>query len=506
MKTRKNKSRKKAGKSLFNSESAGATVIAAVLLLSIIFTVLAVVRIEYIPQWKTDAEQSHMSEAQNGMAELKSTADMVSLFTASDKNSSANGFSVTVPFSMGGGEIPILEPSKSSGTLSVNTERCRMVITPKRSSITGSSKTVNCGGITYHSDNREYLDQVLRYENGALILSQGERSLMRQFPSFNIKQNREGNYTVSIQAIEIKGEPESLSSNIDASLRLTGISAKPIYDSNETGAIDSFNCTIITKYPDAWISYLNETAANAGLDYGTDYELEKRGSDSVLFSFHPAGGKNLERLYISKSDIQAELGAGSSLDYGWAEDSESDEDGYGSERAHGNRIILNKNEKGGVVSSGTYIQFKNNKNNRYGVEIDGVENKLKKDDIVKLVIDGDQMSGTAHMSANRITDFNFNVKMYINGNLVDQGEVTEIRVNGYSGYESTLTYKLPSYLCKTQLWVDGNTLISSPPENDSAINIYNIGPSPTNNNGLTMIFDTEETYFDCSGDYEIISK
>ena len=321
MKTRKNKSREKARKSLFNSESAGATVIAAILLLSIIFTVLAVVRTEYVPQWKTDAEQSHMSEVQNDMAELKSTADMVSLFTASDQNSSAYGYSVTVPFTMGGGEIPVLEPSKSSGTLSVNTERCRMVITPKRSSITESPKIVDCGGITYYSNNRQYMDQVFRYENGALILSQDERSLMRQVPSFSIQKTEEGNYTVSIQAIEIKGETDSISSNTDASLRLTGLSASLLYDSNDSGEIDNFTCTILTKYPDAWVSYLNETAGNAGLEYETDYELDKMGSDGVYFSFHPTGDKNLERLYISKSVIQAELGAGGSLNIGEVDDS-----------------------------------------------------------------------------------------------------------------------------------------------------------------------------------------
>lgn len=313
MKTRKNKSREKARKSLFNSESAGATVIAAVLLLSIIFTVLTVVRTEYVPQWKTDAEQSHMSEVQNDMAELKSTVDMVSLFTTSDQNSSAYGYSVTVPFTMGGGEIPVLEPSKSSGTLSVNTERCKMIITPKRLSVTNDTKTVDCGGITYYSNNRQYMDQVFRYENGAMILAQDNRSLMRQVPSFNIKKTEKGNYTVSIQAIEIKGDVDSISSNTDASLRLTGLSAGTIYNSSETGEIDNFTCVILTKYPDAWVSYLNETAGNAELVFDTDYELGNMGSDGVYFSFHPTGSKNLERLYISKSVIQAELGAGGSL-------------------------------------------------------------------------------------------------------------------------------------------------------------------------------------------------
>lgn len=325
MKTRKNISSETARKSFFNSESAGATIVAAVLLLSIIFTVLAVVRIEYVPMWKTDAEQSHMSEVQKDMAELKSTADMVSLFTSSDSNTSAHGFPVTVSFSMGGGEIPILEPSKSSGTLSLNTERCRMIITPQRSSISNSTEIVDCGGITYYSNNREYLDQILRYENGALILSQKDRSLMRQSPSFKIERTTGDNYTVSIHTIKMTGEPDSISSNTDASLRLTGLYTEPVYDSNDSEGIDSFTCTILTQYPDAWVSYINETAKNADLEYDADYIVDKIGSNTVYFSCLDNGTKNLERLCVNKSVIQAELGAGGVLNNGEVSDSEFDE-------------------------------------------------------------------------------------------------------------------------------------------------------------------------------------
>ena len=314
MKTEKNIGREKARKSLFNSESAGATAVAAVLLLSIIFTALIIVRTEYVPMWKNDAEQSHMSEVQKDMAELKSTADIISLFASSDSNTSAYRFPVTVSFSMGGGEIPIMEPSKSSGTLSLNTEQCKMTITPERDSVSVSPQIVDCGGITYYSNNREFLDQVFRYENGALIISQNNRSLMRQFPSFEIKSTDEDNYTVSIHAIKIAGDPDSVSSNADASLRLTGLYAEPIYDSNDSEGIDSFTCAILTGYPDAWVSYINETAKNAGLEFDTDYVVDKIGSDTVYFSCLDNGTKKLERLNVSKSVIQAELGDGITLD------------------------------------------------------------------------------------------------------------------------------------------------------------------------------------------------
>jgi len=50
MKIRESRNKEKARKDLFSSESAASTVIAAVLLLSIIFTIFAVVRIAYIPE------------------------------------------------------------------------------------------------------------------------------------------------------------------------------------------------------------------------------------------------------------------------------------------------------------------------------------------------------------------------------------------------------------------------------------------------------------------------
>ena len=137
----RNLSTGKARTNLFSSEFAAVTVIASVLLLSIIFTLFAVIRIAYVPEWKTDAEQLHMNEIQKDMTELKSTVDMIAskgdtaaLLRASNPNSSVYILPVTVSFSMGGGEIPILEPSRSSGTLSVNTDDFVMTITPKNDS------------------------------------------------------------------------------------------------------------------------------------------------------------------------------------------------------------------------------------------------------------------------------------------------------------------------------------------------------------------------------------
>jgi hypothetical protein len=121
-----------------HSESATATVIGAVILLGIIFSVLTLICVFYIPEWKSDAEYSHMGDICDDMAEVKSKIDMMSIILASSPNSSsinspypsssAPQLIISVPFHMGGGDLPLIGPIKSSGSLAVNQENFTMTI------------------------------------------------------------------------------------------------------------------------------------------------------------------------------------------------------------------------------------------------------------------------------------------------------------------------------------------------------------------------------------------
>jgi len=483
-----------ARKNLLKSESAAAIAIAAVLLLGFAFTIISVVKLNYAPEWKIDAERDYSYDAWSSMEDVKTRAEIFTWFMESDINY-PYGLSATVPFSMGGGDVPVFEPSKSNSKLSVNTEECIMNIT-----FNNHSFNETCGGVTYYSENRQYPNQIFRYENGALILAQDNNSQMKREPLFNITENM-GKYTVTINAISLTGETESISSSSLTALRLTGYSIKHVLNSDDYNeSIDSVNLSISTHYTDAWTNYFNNTAKDAGLEYDIDYKITYPDSDCVCLSFLPAGN-NTYNIYVNKTVIDTKLEAGRSQNNGEVDDSES-EDG----QTHGNRIILNKKEIGGVISSGTYIQFKNNGKWDY-ITIDGKKKNLGTGKTVKLVINGNQKSGYADMNVGDISNFSFNVKMYIDGKLEDQGKVTGIWADNYSDYESNLTYKLPSYLSGTQLQVDGKTVIAGWwPHNDSAVNLYNIGPSPTNNKFLRIAFNSSATYIDCDADYEIIDS
>ena len=332
----KNESEKR---SFFRSESATATVIGAVLLLGIIFSVFAIIRIDAVPEWKNDAEYSHMNNVGEDMADLKSKIDMMSTIlalsssssyiNASNPSSLAPPLVMNVPFHMGGGDIPFIDSIKSSGNLAVNKDRYVMSIIVNPEDDEPYFKSINCGTINYSSQNRYYVDQVFSYENGALILKQKDQAVMMLYPSIlfsnvSTNENNVSNYDVSINVIRVLQKPyippDIISSNSRCSLRLTGIGYEPLYDSEikSSGNIDRFILTITTEYPKVWELYFEKIMENAGI--GQEKYTLMNESKNVRLIFpkisDPASENEstsekestleIKRLYISETAIKAE--------------------------------------------------------------------------------------------------------------------------------------------------------------------------------------------------------
>lgn len=90
-----------------------------------------------------------------------------------------------------------------------------------------SEEVINCGTIAYHSNNKYYVDQTFKYENGALILAQKEQSVMKLYPSIRVSEVSPGNYSFLINAVEVQGLGDTLSSNSDSSLYLKIVLLSP---------------------------------------------------------------------------------------------------------------------------------------------------------------------------------------------------------------------------------------------------------------------------------------
>jgi hypothetical protein len=282
------------------SKSASSTAIAAVLLLGIVFSVFSVVHLGYYPEWKADEEHSHVANVWEDMTELKSQIDRTTVLLISDPTSSAPKITRNIPLHIGSWQMPLIGTMKSIGVVSVNTNRCKMTITPKN----GNETVINCGTIAYNSNNEYYVDQTFKYENGALILAQKEQSVMKLYPSIRVSEVSSGNYNFLINAVEIQGLIDTLSSNSDSSLYLKDCAFETLYDGN----VDSFELTIDTEHPDAWETYFNEMLTGAGLEKDKDYALNLAENNSLSFSFPEDGStKSLGRLYVGKTAVNAEL-------------------------------------------------------------------------------------------------------------------------------------------------------------------------------------------------------
>ncbi|WP_292390609.1 hypothetical protein [Methanosarcina sp. UBA5] len=310
-----------------NSESATATVIGAVLLLGIIFSVLVIIWVGCVPEWKNDAERSHMDNVWKDMADVKSKIDMMSIILAStpdssklntsNPSSSAPQLVMNVPFHMGGGSLPIIGTTKSSGILAVNKDKCIMSAIVIYNDSTSFPFNISCGTITYASQNHYYVDQSFSYEGGALILDQGKQPVMMLYPSIRFSKASSNQYNISINAVRIfralYDSPQIISSNSGCSLRLTGIDYRHIYDSDEYEdlSIERLVLTIYTTHPDAWKQYLSKMLADAGIDDYTLVENEDNNNVRLIFpKLDSTATGTLKRLYISETVVKAEPGIG----------------------------------------------------------------------------------------------------------------------------------------------------------------------------------------------------
>ncbi|WP_209683111.1 DUF7289 family protein [Methanohalophilus levihalophilus] len=283
------------------SDSGISTVLSAVLLLGLLVSILAVFNVSYVPEWKADAERAHMDDVYEDMSRLKTNGDLIALSTSIDPNSTV---SLSVPITMGGGYIPVVGASKSSGSLSINDDITSMKIVASNTA-TNNTYTFNLtdrGSVIYTSNNNYYVDQVLVYENGALIVSQKNRSIMKQSPPVYINNVFGNDYSVNVNSISLVGDTRSVSSSGTQDVRFDSRSSVWKFNNNEP--LTNVTISINSSYPSSWAEYFNSSALSAGLVYSTDFTITE-GTDFASIAISPSG--SLE-LYLKESKVGVSSG------------------------------------------------------------------------------------------------------------------------------------------------------------------------------------------------------
>lgn len=302
-----------------NSDSAISVAIGAVMLLAILVIFITNIQVYYVPQWIEDAEYAHMSNVLEDMSGFKCGMDFISMGMEIDPEAR---IVLNSPIRMGGGYIPVIRHMKSGGTLNFEPDGCKLSVDIlANASYTGNltnesfSRTLECGAISYKSENIYYLDQLFCYENGALILVQDNRSLMELPPEITLnKTSGTTNLTsgtasdilnLCINAISIDSSSFTLSSSSLKNLRMLSGSRKTLYNIKGRESfynISSVSLTIFTDYPKAWETYFNEIAKEANCQ-NIDYTCASNNS-AVVFSLHP--DEKLEvNLYESVIKVDA---------------------------------------------------------------------------------------------------------------------------------------------------------------------------------------------------------
>ena len=243
-----------------DEEAAGGVVTIMLAILTIIL-VLTLITTAWMPNWMKDKEADHMRAVTDDFDQLKSNIDAIVL-------QQDPAFLVGSPIVLGTEGYPMFE-TDSAGTFSINYFRKDV---PEFSynvrNQTGLLNVTATGGMKYASNHRYYSDQLLSYENGAIIMAQGQGQVLRVGPQFSV-ENLGPTTKVSFVLITVSGVETSITGvgpiMIDTQL-VTYTSSDYMLNTPEW-----LNITIVTEYPVAWARYYNGTLARAGLLPVSDY-------------------------------------------------------------------------------------------------------------------------------------------------------------------------------------------------------------------------------------------
>lgn len=277
------------------SESGIAAAVAAALLLGIIVAAMTTVQLHYVPVWKEDAEYAHMSDVWQDMARFKSNVDILAAGIEMNPNSR---ITLNSPIQMGGADVPFIGGMKTGGTIAVNNDISGMliVVDDDLGGYDSNTTLFYTGSVSYRPTNTHYVDETYCYENGALIITRNDRSMMKLSPGI-VLENGAGisSVNLSVRAVTLDGKRGVMASNSIEDIRLTSQDFVNPYDSddlftngNETvkANVTSVDLTIYTENTEAWEKYFEDSADEIHLQEGIDYSITNE-TYTVKFSLFP---------------------------------------------------------------------------------------------------------------------------------------------------------------------------------------------------------------------------
>lgn len=277
----------------WKSEEAVSTVVSAILLLALVVAVITSINMRYVPQWTENAEHLHMRSATKDMSQLKSGVDLMLTASAAGKEP----FSAGMPVTMGGGEIPLFNPSSSSSTLFLNTRAVNMYLTTEVGGVIWESDDLmeHMGCVDLLSNNDHYPNQRLSYECGGLAIGQKERSVMKMVPHISVGKSVNDTIDVNIDAIKLSGSQRTISSNSVEEVYFTYSGSGSIYDGS--ALVDELTLVLETENSMAWQDHLSRLMHASQISAG-QYSINSNSTAIILYISGDNGANIRPRVHV----------------------------------------------------------------------------------------------------------------------------------------------------------------------------------------------------------------
>ncbi|MFP4000892.1 MAG: hypothetical protein ACLFSM_01520 [Thermoplasmata archaeon] len=232
------------------NEKGVATTVGTIMALLIFLSILSLITQQYVPVWMEDNESYHMDEVKGQFADIKGGVDSLVINDMTDypRYSSVNLGTEGVPMFSGASPGRLSFNPRWSDSNPNKGMYLNFTDTESNEWVTFRSS----GNLSYHAINREFEDQTLVYEHGALILEQSDGEIMRARPHISVEEVETGEYEVSITLYHLIGDSRELygTSQVGVTTELVSIF------SNTYSNVTNLNWNLTTAYPELWQGYI----------------------------------------------------------------------------------------------------------------------------------------------------------------------------------------------------------------------------------------------------------
>lgn len=299
------------------TDNAVSTIVGAVLILALLIAVAAAAKMVYVPDMKKEAESAHMQNAIDDMQNLKTQVS-----TLQAVSTTGNGFTASSPLEMGGGSLPLIDPSSSSGTISLEPAYGNFSIAAysnnrlltDNSSMIFTRGAAPMGRLFYAANNHYFVDQQIGLEGGMLILSQqGGNAMLASPPISVVRVANDSNTTAIIAAntARIVGPAQTLSSTGESTIRTTVLPAGNVVNSNK---VTNVTISVKSSYSQLWYAYFAQMMNASGLVPDTNYKLTQPDTQTVRLWVQGSGYKDDLSLSSVDSQVITQIdGAGTAI-------------------------------------------------------------------------------------------------------------------------------------------------------------------------------------------------